>query len=168
MAFDYKGIKNFMSRLESINNSSDSLTNTIANKIAENALETAKAQYGGTSIQVEAEQAVNGNTSVVASGAEVNFMEFGTGVIGQGTYQGQLPTQTIEFESPKGFPQTTQGWEYNYQNPRTKKGDGWYYNGEFTQGETAQMQMFNTAKQVKENISEIVKDAIAEFKAKKR
>lgn len=168
MAFDYSGLKRFMSKLDNIKNSKDSLLNTIANKVAENGSKIAEQEYSGTSIQVNVEQADNGISSIIASGEKINYLEFGTGIVGQGTYAGELPTQPIEFESPKGSPQVTQGWEYNYPNPKTKKGDGWYYNGEFTQGEKAQSQMFNTAKQLKEEVPKIVKEAVAEFKAKRK
>jgi hypothetical protein len=67
------------------------------------------------------------------------------------------------FDSPKehppyqkAVPQQTQGWEYNYDNPLTKKdGKGWHYGGKYTQGQPAEAQMFRTAERLRREMPSI-------------
>lgn len=165
MAIDYSGLKRFQTKLEKL--SIPQLSNDLANSIAEEGSRIAKEQYAGTAVFVQAVEASNGEASVVATGDQINYMEFGTGIVGKGTYQGELPTRDFTFESPKGSPQVTHGWEYNYPNAKTKRNDGWFYNGEFTQGHIAEMQMFNTAKLLKEKLHSIIVEAMKKLKGKK-
>ena len=105
---------------------------------------------------------------IVASGNEVSFIEFGTGKVGEksGYPKELLPSQTLKFESPIGYPQSTKGWEYYYDNPYTKvkhKGKyGWLYKKQFTRGMPAGKQVYTTAKYLRENIVKIAKQTIKE------
>lgn len=105
---------------------------------------------------------------IVASGDEVAFVEYGTGKVGEksGYPKKLLPSKTLKFESPEGYPQSTKGWEYYYNNPYTKikyKGKyGWRVNGQFTRGMPAGKQVYTTAKYLRENIVKIAKKTIKE------
>lgn len=117
---------------------------------------TAQEEYTGTHIIVSSE-VDNSSVTIRAKGEGIAYMEFGTGRIGEGTYKGQLPTEPLTFESPKGREpkeiHTTQGWEYDYDNPKTKIMGGWFYGGTFTMGQQAQAQMFNTAERLKKELA---------------
>lgn len=82
---------------------------------------------------------------------EIAFIEFGFGVEGSGTYEGELPNEPITFETSDGQ-HTTQGWVYYYDSKfkATVNGvKGWYYNGEFVTGEPAKQPLWNTAKELR-------------------
>lgn len=81
--------------------------------VAQRAKGLAQDGFGGAA-QVEAISLGNGKARVSAAGATVSFIEFGVGKSGEGTYQGELPTQDITFTARNGKEHTTSGWVYNY------------------------------------------------------
>ena len=72
------------------------------------------------------------NYTIETVADELWFREYGTGYIGRGRYPGQLPTIGLDFFSRKEE-QHTNGWVYEY-HPATRQKHGWWYGGEFTQG----------------------------------
>ena len=153
-------LNRFYGKLHNIRNVAETATELIA----DNGEKIAKNEYAGiNSVQVIKD--IDGNSAVIsANGDSVAYIEYGTGLVGQGTYKGDLPTQTLTFESPKdsGRINTTQGWEYYYDNPRTKVLGGWFFGrgySNFTRGQVAGNQMFNTAKSLREYIkTDLAKD----------
>lgn len=153
-------LNRFYGKLYNIRNVAETATELIA----DNGEKIAKSEYAGiNSVQVTKD--IDENSAVIsASGDSVAYIEYGTGLVGQGTYKGDLPTQTLTFESPKdsGRINTTQGWEYYYDNPRTKVLGGWFFGrgySNFTRGQVAGNQMFNTAKSLREYIkTDLAKD----------
>lgn len=153
-------LNRFYGKLQNIRNVAETATELIA----DNGEKIAKNEYAGiNSVQVIKD--IDGNNAVIsANGDSVAYIEYGTGLVGQGTYKGDLPTQTLTFESPKdsGRINTTQGWEYYYDNPRTKVLGGWFFGrgySNFTRGQVAGNQMFNTAKSLREYIkTDLAKD----------
>ena len=134
------------------------VSDIIAENIAIRGEEIAREEYGNADVIISHTIPTQGQVQVVAEGEKISYMEFGTGIVGSGTYEGNLPTQPISFVSPKksGDSHTTEGWEYNYPNEKTKKdGQGWYYKGEYTQGEPAQAQMFKTAQRLRTELTDI-------------
>lgn len=135
----------------------------LAFAIAQKGKDIADNYYAGASVNVMVE---NGNPAkVVAEGQQVRYLEYGTGSQGAlSGYEGNLPTEPITFESPKGDLQTTQGWKYNYRNPKTKVVEmgqiGWYFGGKFTTGRPAEAQMWKTARDLREQAKSIVMDSI--------
>ena len=80
------------------------------------------------------------------------FSEYGTGVVGKGTYEGELPTQKLEFESPSGVQQSTEGWQYNYRKEQGQTEMDWT-------GFRANAQMFKTSRRLQTELpSEIMKE----------
>ena len=165
------GLEKFKAKLEV--RTTEDFSDVVANAIADEGELIAKTKYMGTNVEVLGHsEAVNGETSIIARGNQIAYMEFGTGLIGDGTYpdKSKLPKEPITFESPKprggrkSNPEnihTTNGWEYYYDNPKTKVGDsGWYYQGKLTKGQPAQAQMFYTAKELRDKIPKIVKEKI--------
>lgn len=153
-------LNRFYGKLYNIRNVAETATELIA----DNGEKIAKSEYAGiNSVQVTKD--IDENSAVIsASGDSVAYIEYGTGLVGQGTYKGDLPTQTLTFESPKdsGRINTTQGWEYYYDNPQTKVLGGWFFGrgyANFTRGQVAGNQMFNTAKSLREYIkNDLAKD----------
>lgn len=121
--------------------------------VAEKGRDIAQSKYSGD-VMVTTESLGGGKAKIIASGKDVAFYEFGVGTQGkESAYQGELPTQSITFQSA-GESHTTQGWEYNYPNPKTKRdmgnGVGWFYGGKFTDGKPAQAQMWQTANELEQ------------------
>ena len=162
MSINIKGLQNFKRKVTSYKNF-DNICEKVAQRIAERGSEIAQSEYGERTVDIQVIQGeVKGSRKIVAKGRGLAFDEFGTGLIGQGTYEGNLPTETIEFESPKGSPQSTQGWEYYYPNPQTKVDGGWYAGKVFHRGQPAKAQMFNTSIKLKDEIKDIAKGIIKE------
>lgn len=163
MPINIKGLQRFKEKVASYNNF-DNVCESIAQRIAERGVEIAKDEYSGRTVDIQIRQGETyGNRKVVAKGSTLAFEEFGTGLKGKGTYEGNLPTDTIEFESPKGSPQSTQGWEYYYPNPQTKVNGGWYSGKTgrtFHRGQPAKAQMFNTSVKLRDEIKELAKEII--------
>lgn len=86
-----------------------------------------------------------GSYRLIMEGIGLRYKEFGTGIRGDGTYDGNLPTEPINFMS-SGKYWTTKGWEYAY---RYKYTDG---KGKPHMGFPALMPMYRTSVDLKEYI----------------
>lgn len=144
----------YYSKLKTI--TSGELGEKVVDLLVNEGTREAQSQYSDTHFQV-ASQKDELKGTIIASGSGIAYVEYGTGLVGEGTYEGELPTQTLTFESPKGSggTHTTQGWEYYYDNPQTKVLGGWFFgkgHRNFTRGRVAGMQMFNTAKSLREYV----------------
>ena len=126
----------------------------ISNAIAHEGLKYAQELWGSENVKLYTTDAINGNSQIIAEGKGVSFVEFGTGVQGEGTYKGNLPTQNITFESPKGTPRQTQGWVYNYMKKLYVP-----YKPDH-KGHKAFAPMFYTAQKLRSTIPTIVKNYI--------
>lgn len=153
---DLTGLNNFKKRLESI------ITETLAEKIVKALCEYganyAQGMYGSESITVTAENVSSVGGSIIAKDskgekATIGYLEFGTGVKGEGSYKGTLPTQNINFVSPSYGQITTNGWQYYYAYQQGLSQKQW-------QGSQAQSQMWNTAKYLRENAVAIIKQVL--------
>ena len=158
-------VKNDLSRFyEKLKNWQANGNNAIVQKaldlISKKMLEIAKYEYSGINVNLNTE--INENkVTLTASGKGLMFIEFGTGLTGEksGYPKEKLPTDTIWFEkTPKAklgqqiAYDFTQGWEYYYDNPRTKILGGWFFGKTFTTGEPAGKQMLNTTNKIREYI----------------
>lgn len=117
-------------------------------------VQTAREEYSAsgvspTSLRAETRE---GGVDIVATGEHLAFSEYGTGVVGKGTYEGELPTQKLEFESPSGVQQSTEGWQYNYRKEQGQTEMDWT-------GFRANAQMFKTSRRLQTELpSEIMKE----------
>ena len=142
------------------------IDNRIANALADYGKELAQNIYQGTGItdvEITTTPAENGICQIIASKEGIAYIEFGTGIVGKesGYPQEKLLTETLNFESPKGYPQSTTGYEYNYPNPITKRdGKGWFYGGQYTQGQPAGFQLYTTAVFLNDDKIEVAKNVI--------
>lgn len=161
---DLSGLKSFRDKIQAYLDN-----NNLALKIAEKGVDIAKGYYGGSNVSVYAEKTGVNSARVVAEGTEVLFEEYGTGWVGEGQYPGKLPTSTFTFESA-GKMRSTQGWEYHYPNESTKKPKAnpyfWFTpTGERSSGEMPKAQMWKTSRDLREQLSEIVR---AELNAERK
>lgn len=96
----------------------------------------------------------NKQVEIVAVGEHLAFSEYGTGIRGEGQYEGELPTQTLTFESPQGVTRQTQGWVYDYMkklyNPEKKSFEG-------TQPKA---QMFKASRKLRDEMSTRLKQEL--------
>lgn len=102
-----KNVRDKLQRLKAITN------DDIVMAVAERGKELAQEGFGA-SVSVEAIPLGNGKARLQATGQQVSFIEYGVGIVGEGTYQGELPTQDITFTARHGKEHTTSGWVYNY------------------------------------------------------
>lgn len=153
---DLTGLHNFKKRLENI--STQTLAEKIVKALCEYGANYAQGMYGSESITVTAENMSSVGGSIIAKDskgekATIGYLEFGTGVKGEGSYEGTLPTQNIDFVSPSYGQITTNGWQYYYAYQQGLSQKQW-------QGSQAQSQMWNTAKYLRENAVAIINQVL--------
>lgn len=152
-------LERYANRLYKI--SSNNVANQTAELLADKGKTIAEYNYKETNVtHIKVTNEVNDNVAqIIANGNEVAYIEYGTGVIGDGTYKGKLPTS--------GVPITGE-WEYYYLPGKKaiKNGrKGWYLkNDVFIEGRIAGNQMFNTAKSLREYVRS--KDLARDLKRK--
>lgn len=154
------GLSAFEQRL---NNVGLDRINKAAATVEARGLEYAQSQYASAKNPVDVTAERKGyHITIKAKGEQVLYEEFGTGKVGAGTYKGNLPTQTFTFVSPRntGDVHTTRGWEYFYPNPKTKRGDAWYFKRQRYVGERAAAYMWKTREYLRANIKYIVLQAM--------
>lgn len=81
---------------------------------------------------------------------QIGYLEFGTGLLGEGKYKGKLPTRNIYFHS-YGLDLYTHGWVYNYAYrmiPQLRD-TPW-------QGNKPEAQMYKTSEYLKKKWKKIV------------
>lgn len=149
-------LSSFLAKLENYKDT-DGLAKRIADKVAEKGLEIANKEWAGYDVKIYVEETALERKIVVEDLDKENpiigYIEFGTGIIGKGTYDiEKLPTIPITFTDKKGKEWTTQGWEYHYRYNQTGVGQPF-------KGKVAEMPMFNTAKLLREYIkTDLAKD----------
>lgn len=118
------------------------------------AKEFAESQYalhGHSSIKVSYNNSGR-KATIYANGDAVAFFEFGTGEVGEGTYNGALPQS--------GVPITSK-WDYYYLPSEHKdvKGDslGWWWGHAFITGREAESEMWETSQFIRRESHRIMK-----------
>lgn len=155
-------LSNFMTRISK--SRANLRKDKLLAKLGQFGVDVANQEYSLTTYKPENVKYEVGENqvSIIANGEKIAYSEYGTGVIGKGSNypKDKLPTEPITFVSPRksGDIHTTQGWEYNYPNAKTKiDGQSWYYEGKKTQGEPAKAQMLKTSLRLKEEIPQMLK-----------
>lgn len=110
MARSVKGIDEIRAKLQKLKNIDN---DEIVMAVAKHGAALLEKELGTPNITVKPEPLGNGKARIIASGSQISFIEFGTGVRGQGSYDGELPTEDISFTS-RGQEWTMPGWVYNY------------------------------------------------------
>ena len=150
MAFIVKNdLSKFSEKLKNYRKQGD-LAQKVADKVAEKGAEIAQKNWeSGVIISIKGDKT---QKSIVATDVNIEkptlaYREFGTGIQGEGKYEGELPKQNITFTDSKGEVWTTQGWQYAYRNKQQPE----KYPEPF-KGQAPKMPMFNTAKELREYI----------------
>lgn len=148
MGITFSGLKNFnnfKSKLDKLN--SNNLANTLSESIAERGAEIAKSKYT-MSVTVYSTPAFNGESRVTAEMAGLAYIEYGTGEKGRsGNYQGNLKIEH-SFNAPypvgASTPMQLSEWTYSYANK--------YFNAPKFNGQAPQAQMYNTMKELQNEV----------------
>lgn len=157
---DLSGLENFKKRLANIN--TQSLAEKIVIAFCNKGSEYAQSLYGGESITVQPKSISGNRGSIVAidskgEKATIGYLEFGTGVRGEGSYEGTLPTQDITFDSNAYGNVTTSGWTYYYAYKQGLSQTQWT-------GYVSQAQMWKTARYLEENARAIINEVLGAIK----
>lgn len=129
----------YYSKLKNI--TSGELGKKAVDLLVDKGVQEASVQYAGTHFQV-ASKKDKAKGTIVASGKGIAYVEYGTGLVGEGTYEGKTPQSGVPI---------TGKWQYFYDSPHKILG-GWFYGNTFTRGRVAGMQMFNTAKSLRQYV----------------
>lgn len=149
---DLKGLKNFTRKVKEIDVFDKA--SLIINRVCELGVAYAKSLYSTESVNVEYNINGDNTATIIASGDEVAYIEFGTGERGRGTYEGNLPTKELSFYSNRLKQKVSlEGWVYSYANEID-------YNQAFWVGFGAKAQMWKTAQYLRENIDNIVREVV--------
>ena len=145
------GIKTLQTELKDyqkwLERKSDELCRRLAEMGAAKAeVNFASAYYDGNEDHAITVEAVDGGYSVKASGRTVLFVEFGAGLIGYG------------HPEPHGMGPGTYPGKGHWDDP-----NGWYYaHGQHSHGNPPNMPMYNTVKELEQELARVVKEVFAE------
>lgn len=159
MAFIIKNdLQSFADKLKNYKAQGD-LAEKVAEKVTSKGVEISQRNWGdGVTISVRGDKI---RKSIVVTDQNkknptIAYREFGTGIKGKGTYEGNLPGQPITFTTKYNGEDTSvtvPEWVYNYRK------DHLHWTEQDWQGMVAQMPMFNTAKELREYIkTDLAKD----------
>lgn len=135
-------LNSFLSKLAKVSLQTHKLQERVADIVVQKGLEIAKTQDVSADIY---STGTKGNRKIIMSGVGLRYQEYGTGIVGEGTYDGKLPTEPIAFKSG-GVDWVTSGWEYAYRYKQTKLGKP-------HKGFVAKMPMYKTSVELKEYIA---------------
>ena len=151
---DLSGLKNFTNKVKSLNTAYSDF-NAILNKICQAGSSYASSLYGGSQKVTVSYNINSENTATIyAKGEKIAYLEYGTGEIGRGSYEGELPTLNISFFSERLQTDVTlNGWVYSYAHEIVDSEAPW-------EGFSAKAQMWKTANYLRDNIASIVKEVV--------
>ena len=154
-----KSIRQAIQQLERYKKSLDEKCELLCQKLAEigvdAAVATVSVETGELKDSIRFEKSNDKEYLVIVENDHAALVEFGTGVVGQGTYPGELPA----------------GWGYDERrtpaahdpiDPTT-----WYYNDKFgtrrkTRGQTANAYMLAGAEEMRQSILSVAKEVFGE------
>lgn len=155
-----RGLNSFSKKLGSQDFSD--LKNQVADTIANRGVEIAKSLYGSEAIQVTATKSLDGYATIIAKGDNVAYLEFGTGIQGEGKYPdpSKKPTKKLVFYS-RGAMQSTDGWEYNYfKSQKVKAGVKDSEKIKDYIGQEPKAQMFYTGQRLKKERAQLIRKVL--------
>ena len=144
-----KGFEKFRNKVNSAKKvGTPEFANGLAEEFAVKGTNYAETQYQGvtSSVSLSNRYVEEGSYQIVAndvsSKPHIVFLEFGTGVRGEGTYLGDLPQNNIPF---------TDKWIYDFRYKRGERLVHW-------QGFQARAPMFYTMQDIRDNKIKIVRE----------
>lgn len=146
----HNDLDRYYSKLKNL--TSGDLGTKVVDLLVDRGVQEANVQYNETHFEVTSEKDEAKGT-IIASGKGIAYDEYGTGLVGDGTYEGETPQSGVPI---------TGKWDYYYDSPHKILG-GWFFGKDyksFTRGKVASMRMFNTAKSLREYVQsgELAKD----------
>ena len=140
--------------VESLESKVDELCARLAEEAAEAARANVPVDTGWLLSGISAEKKGEGRYEVVSEGEYAAFVEFGTGVVGSGTYPGELPAG------------------YGYDERRTPEAhdpmdpEAWFYYDRYgarrrTKGHAAQPYMLDAAESARASLMETAREVFA-------
>ena len=158
MELSAKSVGEAIKQLRQYEKHLDEKVDELCRRLAEEGVEAAKANVpvdtGWLQSGISVERVGDKDYLVVSAGKYAAFVEFGTGVVGQGSYAGELPS----------------GYTYNDgQTPAAHDPmdpDAWFYYDAYgvrrrTKGHAAQPYMLDTAEYIRASVMEIAKEVFA-------
>lgn len=159
ISLDPTSISQAISQLQEYQRSFESKLDELCRRLAEIGLETAVAAVpvdtGDLKSSIFMERRGNAEYVVVADNDHAAFVEFGTGVVGQGTYDGELP-------SSWGYDQRRTPTAHDPLDPTA-----WYYRNpntgivHKTRGHAAQPYMLPASEAMRQSVMAIAKEVFA-------
>lgn len=133
---------------KSLEAKADKLSEKLANEGLEAARDQAPFDTGRLSEALHTESRGNGAWALVSNAPHAAFVEFGTGVVGEGTYPAELPS----------------GWEYN--TAKRAEDEGWWYFDPatgygYTRGQTGKAYMLAASVQMRQLVRDVAKEVFA-------
>lgn len=128
----------------------------ICRRLAELGMRVASINYAGgfidgnDAVTVTIEPIKNGY-KIVASGEDVYFLEFGTGVAAGNGYDTSVIDPPVDI--------TPGSWSETHKRQFSEKGY-WYYNGRKYEMTTPRMGMYHAAKEVERNIKRVAEEVL--------
>lgn len=147
-------IRQLQRYLDSLEAKTDELCARLAEECADAARANAPVDTGWLQAGISVEKRGDASYEVVSEGEYAAFVEFGTGVVGQGTYPGELPAG------------------YGYDERRTPSAhdpmdpEAWFYYDRYgvrrrTKGHAAQPYMLDSAEYARSLVAETAKEVFA-------
>lgn len=154
--FDANSIRAAQKSLKKIEEDLDKKGLEIAKRLAEIGMRVASINYAGgfidgnDDVTVTIEPIKNGY-KIVASGEDVFFLEFGTGVAAGNGYDTSVIDPPVDI--------TPGSWSKTHKQQFSNKGY-WYYNGRKYEMTTPRMGMYHAAKEVERNLKRIAEEVL--------
>lgn len=158
---DLSGLNNFKNKLNKLQYD---IKDKVAEEIAEYGIEIANDKYRKLKQNIDKPKLTKetngiGKRKIIASGIGLNFEEYGTGTRGEQSPYPELPKTGIPI---------TGNWQYNYPSEFKKRnkqgGIYWTYKDEdgykSSIGMPSGRQMYDTSKELKREVKEIVKNIL--------
>ena len=155
-AFDIDGLRQEARRLETLSERMEEIGQEICRRLAEIGVEVASLHYangwidGNNEVEVTTRPTENG-CAIVASGEDVFFLEFGTGVSAGNGYDTSEITPPVSIEPGS--------WSETHSKQFSEKGY-WHYGGRRFIGTAPRMGMYHAAKEVQEQAQRIAQEVI--------
>ena len=155
-AFDIDGLRKAADELRKTADDMERKGVEICRRLAEIGLRVASINYAGgfmdgnDDVDVTIEPIEHGY-KIVASGEDVYFVEFGTGVAAGNGYDTSVINPPVDI-SPGS-------WSETHRQQFSKKGY-WYYNGKKYEMTTPRMGMYHAAKEIEQNLKRIAEEVL--------
>lgn len=159
MYFDLSGLHKYQNRIDKLEKAD--LKELVSEKVESEATPILNSYYSHDTVY---SYTTPYGFRLVCIGNGLWFREFGTGIVGKGTFpdNSKLPKTVLTFFGRFGQAWMTSGWQYEY-HPLTQKYHFWYTpTGGRNYGQVAQAGFYKTSLWIKHNCGQLAKETIRE------